>query len=82
MDKSAFIEGFVKRAVELGYEDDAIESLFKLAMADPNAGQMFHDVNQAVAPPQMPMQHPAIPYLKQMLMNPQQAPQLQQLLSR
>jgi len=29
-----FIEGFVKTAINKGYDDDAIASLFKLAMAD------------------------------------------------
>jgi hypothetical protein len=34
MDKIAFTEGFVKTAVEAGLDDEAIASLFKLAIAD------------------------------------------------
>ncbi len=86
MDKGSFIEGFVKQAVALGYDDTDIVSLFKLAMNDPQAGQMFHSMNQPQQPMQQPaqmtqpMSHPGIPALRQMLTNPQQAAQLHQLL--
>lgn len=41
MNSEAFIAGFVKKAIDLGYEDEAVADLFKLAMADPKTAKML-----------------------------------------
>ena len=83
-----FIEGFVKKAIDLGFDDDTIVGLFKSAMGqpDPQAGpsQMFNTLPQLQpggVPPQQDAQRAQVKAaLQQMMTNPQQAGQLQQLL--
>ena len=79
--KSAFIAGFVKTAVDLGYNDETIARVFKRAMANPQMGQMFNALPDTGTPdkpvaPSMPQQSGANPQVtatvKQLAQNPQQ----------
>ncbi len=55
--KTAFIEGFVKAAVEQGLSDNTIARIFKRAMASPMGAQLFNQLPQGAAPkPGMPPQ--------------------------
>ena len=75
--KEAFIAGFVKAAVDLGYDDDTIARVFKRAMASPMGAQLFNQLPQLPpqgVQPQM-MQQPIQPH------DPQQLAMIQQMLA-
>lgn len=86
--KSAFIAGFVKTAVDLGYNDEIIARVFKRAMANPQVGQMFNQLpdtgtpDQPVAPstPQSGVNPQVTATVKQLAQNPQQLVALHQAL--
>lgn len=72
-----FVEGFVKRAIDLGCNDQTIAILFKVAV-DSGVGGMFKNIQPAT--PQAA--NPNILALKQLLTNPRSEPLLGELLGQ
>lgn len=79
--QEAFIAGFVKTAVDLGYDDDTIARVFKRAMVNPQVSNMFNALPSGgnSIPPQ---DLQALSQAQQMALNPQQLPVLKQLLAQ
>jgi len=81
--QSAFVTGFVKSAVDLGYDDETIARVFKRAMANPQMGQMFKALpSQPGSMPVAPEQLQALAQAQQMMKDPAQMQVLQQMLAQ